>query len=188
MREIVGYLLISGALLAGFAGLLVAAIRKKPRRQLGTYAAVCLLLVAGAAARAAYLFARKSYAHLAALGRPRTGPEIYAALFGPPATCLQVIRQQDQVVPKIDYAIWLEFETCPTELRRILGQHKFVATREATSGWNTSGPQAGNNWFKPEALGDSVLVFRYRKDDYGNGQTIFAALDSTRAYCMDVQD
>lgn len=188
MREIVGYLLVSGVLLVGVAGFLVAAILKKPRRKLGACAAVCLLLLAGTAARTAYVFVRKSYAHLAAVGQPRTGSEIYTALFGSPAACLKVVKQQDQVVPRIDYAIWLEFETCPAELRRMLAQHKYVATKEATSGWNTSGPSAGDNWFKPEALGDSVWVFRYRKDDYGNGQTIFAALDSTKAYCLDVQD
>lgn len=188
MREIIGYLLVSGVLFVGLAGLLVAAILRKPRRRLGAYAAVCLLLLAGTVVRAAYLLVRKSYAHLVAVGRPRTGSEIYAALFGPLAACLKVTNKQDQVVPRIDDAIWLEFETCPAELRRILAQRKYVAMREATSNWSTDGPLAGSNWFKPEALGDSALIFRYRKDDYGNGQTIFAALDSTKAYCMDVQD
>jgi hypothetical protein len=37
-------------------------------------------------------------------------------------------------------------------------------------------------------LGDSIFVFNYKKDDYGNGQTIYSSLDSTKVFCIDVLD
>jgi hypothetical protein len=33
-----------------------------------------------------------------------------------------------------------------------------------------------------------LLVFVYKKDDFGNGQTIYSSLDSTKVFCIDVLD
>ena len=127
--------------------------------------------------------------NLADMFKPRTGEEIYLALFGKPQHgCLKVINQQDQIIPKIDYAIWLEFETCAEELKRILSLHNFTTEKQATKGWNTEGPLAHENWFKPEALGDTVWVYKWQKDEYGNGQTIYSKLDCTKAFCIDILD
>ena len=90
--------------------------------------------------------------------------------------------------PKIDYAIWLQFGTCPDELKRILSIHDFKTERQSTKGWNTDGPLANENWFKPETLGDTILVFKYSKDQYGNGQIIYSSLDSTKVFCIDTYD
>ena len=94
----------------------------------------------------------------------------------------------DQVIPKIDYAIWLSFETCPEELTRILKLHPFDIKRESTAGWNTAQPAANDHWFKPESLGDSINVFTYKIDEAGNGQTLYVSLDSTKVFCRDVWD
>lgn len=121
--------------------------------------------------------------------RPRTGEEIYSALFGKTENiCLKVLNYQDQIVPKIDYAIWLHFDNCPDELKRILQLHEYKTELQSTNGWQTTGPLANDNWFKPETLGDTVLVFTYKKDEYGNGQTIYSSLDSTKAFCIDILD
>lgn len=190
MNSIATGLLLSGVLLVSLVVLLLTILlSRKLRKVVLVYAVGTLLIFGGAGSWTAYLLARNSYRRLAKAVQPRTGPEIYAALFKAPATtCVRVMQAQDQVVPKIDYAIWLEFTTCPTELRRVLSLHPYVATKEATYEWNTTSPAAGNNWFRPESLGDTVLVFRYRRNAYGSGQTIFAALDSTKAYCQDASE
>lgn len=134
-------------------------------------------------------FISKSYNKVTKTFRPRTGDEIYDALFGQRQTnCIKVLNYQDQVVPKIDYAIWLHFDTCPQELKRILEAHNFTLERKATKGWHSEGPLANQDWFKPESLGDTILVFKYAKDEYGNGQTIYSSLDSTKAFCVDILD
>lgn len=121
--------------------------------------------------------------------RPRTGEEIYTALFDKKQTdCIKILNYQDQVVPRIDYAIWLHFETCPEELKRILSLQEFESEVIATSGWETKGPFDHINWFKPETLGDSILVSIYSKDEYGNGQYIYSSLDSTKVFVKDVHD
>ena len=53
---------------------------------------------------------------------------------------------------------------------------------------HSTGPFATENWFRPEQMGDSILIFDYEKDGYGNGQTIYSKLDKTEAYCIDIQD
>lgn len=56
----------------------------------------------------------------------------------------------------IDYAIWLEFETCPNELKRILSRHQFTSRKHGTNILDAKCPFANDNWFKPEQY------FRYR--------------------------
>ena len=123
------------------------------------------------------------------ISRSRSGEEIYTALFDKPQTnCLQVIDYQDQIVPKIDYAIWLHVRTCPNELKRILSKHTYDVENISTDGMKTDGPSANQKWFKPELMGDSILVFKYSKDDRGNVQTLYTNKDSTEAYCIDILD
>jgi hypothetical protein len=101
---------------------------------------------------------------------------------------VKVLNSQDQVIPKIDYAIWLYFETCPKELNRILNLHSFSSETISTKGLEIDGPSANEKWFEPASLGDSILVFTYKKDHYGNGQTIYSSVDSTKVFCIDVLD
>ncbi|MBD2770251.1 hypothetical protein IC235_20385 [Hymenobacter sp. BT664] len=187
MKAIIVWTLVSGFLFAAFLALLIAGLIKQSKRAI-IFSGFALFLFACSAVWTGYTFASKSYCKISDVLKPRTGQEIYSALFGDPQhDCVKVINQQDQDVPIIDYAIWLEFETCPEELQRILSLHHFTSKKAATQGWNTQGPFTDANWFKPEALGDTVLVFEYLKAN-GNGQTIYAGLDSTKAYCIDVRD
>lgn len=134
-----------------------------------------------------FTFLSKTYTKVTETFRPRTGDEIYDALLGKRTPdCIKVLHYQDQVVPKMDYAIWLHFETCPAEMKRVLMQHHYAMEKQSTSGWTTTGPSANENWFKPESLGDTVLIFTHSKDEYGNGQTLYSSLDSTRVFCIDV--
>ena len=148
-----------------------------------------LVIAIGSASWTAYLVVNKSYHKVTETLKPRSGEEIYSALFGKSKNeCVKILNYQDQIVPKIDYAIWLHFETCPQELKRILNQHEFIASKVAKTEVEQNGPSENDQWFKPQTLGDSLLVFVYKKDDFGNGQTIYSSLDSTKVFCIDVLD
>jgi hypothetical protein len=185
MKELLVIAEVAGLLFTLFVGALAWGVLRKAKKI--KYLAFALFIAfLGSVAWAGFRLAAKSYHKLAALGKPRTGDEIYRALFGQrQAACVQVINYQDQVVPKIDYAIWLQFKTCPQELARITKLHRFRVQKQATAGWTVECPVANKNWFKPEALGDSVLVFIYKRDKYGSGQTLYASADSTRVFCID---
>lgn len=188
MKEIIIWTAFTVTAFTAFLVTLIIGLIKKKRK---TVLASIVVLLFGLCfgLRTAYLFTSKSYNRLTEIFRPRTGIEIYTALFGQPTSdCIEVLNYQDQVVPKIDYAIWLHFKTCSDELQRILSLHDFKTEIVSTKGWDTDGPLAHENWFKPETLGDSILTFTYNKDDYGNGQYIYSSLDSTQVFCKDILD
>ena len=188
MEAIVLWAAISGVLFLTFLFLLVFGLIKKKKWTI-IFSFFVFFLFTCSTAWTGYTVASKTYRRVSNALKPRTGHEIYSALFGNPQYgCMRVTNEQDQTIPKIDYAIWLEFKTCPEELKRILSLHNFTAKKEATLGWNTQEPSSEDSWFKPETLGDTVLVFKYQKDEYGNGQTIYSNMDSTKAYCIDVLD
>ena len=184
MKTILTLALITGILLLSAIIMLLIGLWKK-KSTLIKVSAFALLLGIGTGGYAVYVFANKTYHAL----QPRTGDEIYAALFGKPTSnCVKVLNYQDQVIPKIDYAIWLHFKTCPDEIKRILSQHNYEFEKISGQDSHSNGPSANNNWFKPELMGDSILTFKFKKDEYGNGQTIYLNRDSSEAYCMDVLD
>jgi len=184
MKEIFIWVIISSLLFIGFlAAVVFAFIRRKKINIVIVF--ISLLFLSSSALWTVYLAVSKSYNRVVAILAPRTGHEIYVALFGETKySCLNVLNHQDQFIPKIDYAIWLYFETCPEEMKRILSRQKYEAETYSTKGWNGKGP----NWFKPETLGDSIRVFTYRKDDFGNIQELYSSLDSTKAFCIDILD
>jgi len=83
MQELIGLTLLTGLLLGVAAGLLLYGLVRRRRRSLYVAGAGLGLglLVAG---WVAYRTSHKVYRHLAEAVRPRTGEEIYAALFGRP--------------------------------------------------------------------------------------------------------
>jgi hypothetical protein len=188
VKEIISLTVITGLLfLIALSTLVFGFIRKN--RNLKLTSLFFIIAFFALAGWTGYRVARKSYTTISKSFTPRTGDEIYDALFDRRKfDCVKVLNKQDQVVPKIDYAIWLEFETCPEELKRILSQHEFVSEKISTTGLEADGPSANEKWFNPSGLGDSILVFRYKKDEYGNGQTIYSSLDSTKAFCIDILD
>lgn len=188
MKEVSLLLLAAGTSFLVFVSAAARGVLKKNGRLLAL-AAFAFVAGGGFAGRGGYIFLRGAKVQLVNALKPRTGSEVYAALFGSKqATCVKVLHCQDQVVPKIDYAIWLQFETCPQELKRLLALHNFTGQKQAGAGWNTTALAAPESWFKPESLGDSVLVFTYRKDNYGAGQTLYTSADSTRAFCVDFSE
>lgn len=85
------------------------------------------------------------------------GDEIYDAIFDKRKfECVKVLNKQDHVVPKIDYAICLHFETCPKELKRTLSRHEFTSEKLPTKEWNGKIPYGETlAWFNPTTLGDT---------------------------------
>ena len=138
----------------------------------------------------AFKFVSKSYNKVTETLKPRTGDEIYDALFDKRQTdCIKVLNYQDQVVPKIDYAIWLNFETCPSELKRILSRHDFTVEKLSTTKWDGKIPYGETlDWFNPTKLGDTVMVYEYSTNNSRNIQTIWTNLDSTKVFVRDILD
>ena len=112
---------------------------------------------------------------------PRPGAEIYAALFGKPEACVQVIDAQDQIIPKLDSAIRLRVNTCPAEVRRVLQQYTYELKVEAAD-------QDTTDRFSPHTFGDSVLTFTTTIVEGRNWRTLMIARDSTRMVVVDAAD
>lgn len=189
MKEIIVLTVITGLSFLSFGLFLLLGILWKNKRLVLTsvFAFVVFLCFAG---WTGYKFATKSYNKVAETLRPRSGDEIYDALFGKRQTdCVKIMNYQDQVVPKIDYAIWLHFDTCPEELKRILSRHEFSGGKVATNGWDGKIPLGETlDWFKPTTLGDTILVYEYSTENSRNIQTIWASVDSTKVFCRDILD
>jgi hypothetical protein len=188
MKELIILTVISGLAFLLFLVTLILGLTKK-NKKLKRTALFLFFAFIGLTAWTGFKFVSKTYNKVAETLKPRTGDEIYDALFDKRQTdCIKILNFQDQVIPKIDYAIWLHFESCPDELKRILSRHDFKSEVVSTIGWNTDGPLAHENWFKPETLGDSIFVFIYNKDEYGNGQYIYSSLDSSKVFVKDILD
>jgi hypothetical protein len=188
MKELILLILISGFAFLLFLVTLILGL-KNNNMKLKQISLLLFFVFIGLTSCTVFNFVSKTYYKVTETLRPRTGDEIYEALFDKRKTdCIKILNFQDQIVPKIDYAIWLHFETCPDEIKRILHLHDFKTEIVSTKGWNTDGPLANENWFKPETLGDSILVFSYKKDEYGNGQYIYSSIDSTKVFLKDIAD
>ncbi len=187
MKELLILTTLTGVLVITFLVILVWGIFRRKKKFIALIG-IHFLLLAGVAGYTSYKWVVKSYRGVKEMIRPRTGEEIYAALFHlPQSDCMKMIQYQDQVVPKIDYAIWLHFQTCPDELQRILSLRSFDRDTLSTKNMHSEGPLAQAQWFKPETLGDTVLIFRSINSN-GNGQIIYSNQAQTEVYCMDILD
>lgn len=184
MKLVLIWTVISCVLCIAFFSLLLLGIFKK-KRSVIIGSVFTLAIAVCSATWTAYLVVNKSYHKVTETLKPRSGEEIYTALFGKSQNqCVKVLNHQDQVVPKVDYAIWLHVKTCPRELLRILNLNEFTANKVSSFDLDENGP----SWFNPQTLGDSILIFIYNKDEYGNGQTIYSSRDSSEIFCKDVWD
>jgi len=183
LKELLIYGIITGiCLLAFLISLIFALVKKKYKIIFISMLFLILGIVSGLIT--SYKFVSKSYNRVTIMLESRSGIEIYTALFGKSsADCVEVIHKQDQIIPKIDYAIWLHFKTCPNELSRILALKDFEFNKSCTDDLNTT----DHPWFKPELLGDTVLVYSCF-DIRGNGQILYCNQDSTEVFCKDIWD
>jgi hypothetical protein len=170
------------------AVLVIGLVRKKKRLIIASL--TILLCFVGLASWTGYTFLSKSINKVTGALKPRTGEEIYKALFGQDESgCVWVTNSQDQIIPKIDIAIWLKFETCPTELKRILSQHKFDFAKVETASWTESIPYGETiDWVNPQIMGDTIFVFEYTSGDGKNIKTLWTSRDSTKVVYRDIFD
>ena len=171
---------------------LITGVIKKRKRSI-YISIVFLLLTLGAGIWTGVLFASKAYnkvkdVKLTNPFKARTGLEIYTALFGAPKqNCVEVINKTDQLVPRLDCCIWLEFTTCPAELQRVIALAPYKASTYIAG--DISGYSPRPKWFNPGILGDSVIMLRnYDPADPNHDQLLFISRDSTHAFYCDMAD
>jgi hypothetical protein len=191
MEQVFFCILATVILAFGFIIFLLMGIRK--RRVRLVYLSVLLLLGSFfSGGWAVYLFTTKTYNKFSNIDIPdlfrgRTGGEAYAAFFGQPSdSCVKVLNHVDPVLPQIDYCTWLEFRTCPAELRKILTLDPYLPVEHDGSD-SSLGPNlnAQPHWFKPRLLGDSVIFLHHTDPQHPSLRTyLYISKDSTRAfYC-----
>ncbi len=189
MKEIFISAILTGFALIAFSWLLFSWFRKRSKN-------LKLALIASFIAFISFFgwtihrFGTKAIAKIAQMSKLRTGEEIYTALFDKPQfDCVKMLNYKDQIVPKIDFAVFLHFETCPNELKRILARHEFTSGTEPTKSWIEKIPYAEElPWFNPQSMGDTIRVFEFSMNDSKNIQTIWVSMDSTKVYCRDIAD
>jgi hypothetical protein len=136
------------------------------------------------AAMAFYLTAERSVAELRAYATPRSGADIYAALFGPPINkCMQVLDHDDALIPKLDNVIRLHVRTCPEELRRILAQGSYLAEMSTDLTGSKLDPA-----FSVEQLGPGVLTSNWTVTEGRHWRTLHYRPDSTELIVIDILD
>ena len=189
MKEVILYGISTGVAFIGFIGLLLTGlVRKRKRIILSSF--LVLLLAVGLGITTGYKVVTKSYKKIAGIVGPRSGEEIYNALFGAASNeCLEILNYQDQVVPKVDYAIWLHFKTCPEECSRILSEFDYSRTQLGPGNRDLGIPSDVNiDWWNPRGLGDTLFVYEYEIRQGKNTRTLWVSMDSTEVYCRDILD
>ena len=153
---------------------------------------LCFLWLGIIAAGKAYTKGTEKVAKIRKSFEPRTGKEIYIALFGDPVdNCINVINKSDQVVPRLDCCIWLDIELCPLELRRIIALDEYKSSiydSDDTSGYlPTYSPRPV--WWTPNKLNKPIIVLTtYDTDKPNRNKILIFAKDSTHAYYCDMAD
>lgn len=179
--------LITAILLILCISMLAAAVIMR-KWKIALYAIIPFLLFVASAVISAGLIVKKSYDVVKntrpdTLLKKREGSVIYEAIFSKPDTaCVNVLNSKDQYIPGLDCCIWLQFTTCPQEMRRLLKEEKYTA-RVLPSGNLQLNFSERPDWWQPEALGDSVILFQH--DLSGRRMRSFvSSIDSTHIlYC-----
>jgi hypothetical protein len=136
------------------------------------------------AAMAFYLTAERTVAELRAYATPRSGADIYAALFGPPINkCKQVLDHDDALIPKLDNVIRLHVRTCPEELRRIVAQGRY--TEESSMKLSYT---AENEAYSIHQLGEDATTLNWTVSDGRHWRTLHFRPDSTELIVIDILD
>ena len=134
----------------------------------------------------------KTYHKVTNAFRPRSGIEIYTALFGQPNdNCVTVTNKKDQVVPRLDCCIWLEFTTCPTELKRVISQYPYKATKHLSADTSSYLPTYSPRpfWWTPQTLGDSITIMQdFNFDNPNRDKVLIFSRDSSHVYYCDMAD
>ena len=185
------WILIAGFLFLGFLFFIVLGVMNKNKSQI-FIASGFLSLTFATSIWIIYSLTIKSYHKLAEVLRLRDGIEIYTALFGKPVSnCLTVINKADQIIPRLDCCIWLEFETCPLEMNRIISLEDYSTVKYISSDTSFNIPDYSPKpaWWTPSVLSDSVIVMQSQQPDNPNRVKIsIFAEDSSHVFYCDMAD
>jgi len=119
--------------------------------------------------------------------KEKSGVEIYTILFQKPEQgCFTVSNCKDQTTPFIDCCIWMEFETCPSEFERVLAKHPFVEDKYLRNDSLVYDIEFKGKpeWWRPSALGDSILRFSFKRDAT-HEQILFSDKARSHVFCCD---
>ena len=189
MKEVALYGVATAITLVIFIGtLLYGMFQKEKKVILLSFLFLFVSIVLGVAT--GYKVVAKSYQKLSEIVQPRSGNEIYTALFGVPKNdCVQILNSRDQLIPKIDYAIWMHLKTCPKECTRILSEFEYSKEKLVTQTWTNGTPMSENiEWWSPKALGDTIWVYEVELKEGRNIRTLWISMDSTEVYVRDILD
>lgn len=194
MREVLVWVFLTGALFFVFMVLLIEGYRKKNKRKIRLSILILFIMII-CGCWTGYMVFKKLYNKAADIAdeilKPRTGMEIYTALFNAPeSNCVEVVNQMDQMVPRLDCCIWIEFKTCAQEIRRIASQDIFTKNEmpEADSTLDQPPFQPAPGWWKPSILGDSLVKLSDAGNDSNRARILLFSRDSTHAFYCDMAD
>ena len=118
---------------------------------------------------------------------PRSGEAMYAQSFRYGALdCVKIINSRDRTDFFRDCCTWLEIETCPEEINRVLDTRKHTAMKLDIKSIRQLPQIPGTpDWWRPDTLGDSAVVINFVfpvAGVPGIEQKVFLSADSTRAF------
>lgn len=118
---------------------------------------------------------------------PHTNNEILTVLFKSNAdSCTEIINLKDQVIPYIDCCIWIEMNTCKSELEKIFNSKKYetlifhINDKDSLLKTFEGRPE----WWNIHLKGDSIIRKTIRLSER-NQQTLFFGKDSSHVFVCD---
>jgi hypothetical protein len=165
----------------------------KRRRGLIIYSIVLFLGGTFCGCLALYIGMTKGYKKVSRISetfKPRSGIEIYTAVFGKPIeNCVDVAEKMDQVVPRLDCCIWLKFATCLAEIKRISLQFALPTKNYLKKDSFMVSYAPKPDWWLPQQLGDSIRVLQnFDVRDPNHDRILVISKDSTKGLYCDMAD
>lgn len=119
----------------------------------------------------------------------RDGNKLYKDFFGTPIKgCAEIMEFRDHQAVD-DASAYLYFKLCPSELKRILSQNKYIKeiiTRKEALEHETITYSGGiPKWWTPSKLGDSCIRYHYVNQDEKRREFLYVSNDSTTVYYVD---
>lgn len=191
MEQLIFLVFLAGFLFLAFVFSVIIGIKRKSKPKI-IISILFLFFAVIVSAWTVYTFGSKSYTAIKNNFKSRNGLEIYTALFGKDSSnCVIVLNKMDQIIPRLDCCIWLEFTTCQQELNRIISQHIYKETRyrslDTAQYIPTYSPMP--DWWKPYILADSVIVMQdFNFDNPNRDKILIFSKDSSHAFYCDMAD
>ena len=181
MTEVILFASLAGLSFLVSVIMFITAIVKK-KVNLALWAIVPFFLAGIFGAYTGYVAISKAYDHVTDSMKGRTGDEIYTAVLGKPESCVMVEESIDQVIPRIDAAIYLQARVCPAEVIRLLHAEKY--TESGKDAWHSQSTEFPKGFVIST---DSVMVYYVQLSD-SNGRTLLISPDSTEMLVKDWAD